>query len=93
MGRFFRRINHELYKFSMMYKELEVSAHAAAASFYLFLSIIPMIALVLTIVPYFPVTQEQLSKFLSIVLPGTLDSFIDSVTLQMTAQRLFLISA
>ena len=51
----------------MMYKELEVSAHAAAASFYLFLSIIPMIALVLTIVPYFPVTQEQLSKFLSIV--------------------------
>ena len=78
MGRFFRRINHELYKFSMMYKELEVSAHAAAASFYLFLSIIPMIALVLTIVPYFPVTQEQLSKFLSIVLPGTLDSFIDS---------------
>ena len=89
MGRFFRRINHELYKFSMMYKELEVSAHAAAASFYLFLSIIPMIALVLTIVPYFPVTQEQLSKFLSIVLPGTLDSFIDSVTLQMTAQNPF----
>ena len=73
----------------MMYKELEVSAHAAAASFYLFLSIIPMIALVLTIVPYFPVTQEQLSKFLSIVLPGTLDSFIDSVTLQMTAQNPF----
>lgn len=83
MGKIIRRLNHEIYKFSMMYKELEVSAHAAAASFYLFLSIIPMIALVLTIVPYFPVSQEQLTKFLSIVLPGTLDSFIDSVTLQM----------
>ena len=73
----------------MMYKELEVSAHAAAASFYIFLSIIPLIALVLTIVPYFPVSQEQLTKFFYIVLPGNLDSFIDSVTLQMTEQNPF----
>ena len=70
----------------MMYKELEVSAHAAAASFYLFLSIIPLIALFLTIIPYSPITQEQLNKFLSIILPTNLESFINAVTLQMYGQ-------
>ena len=73
----------------MMYKELEVSAHAAAASFYLFLSIIPLVALFLTIIPYSPITQEQLNKFLSIILPTNLESFINAVTLQMYGQGPF----
>jgi len=70
-------------KFSMMYKELEVSAHAAAASFYLFLSIIPLIALVLTIIPYTHLKQEQIIEFFSYILPTNLDYFVQSVTLQV----------
>ncbi|MBR3040876.1 MAG: YihY/virulence factor BrkB family protein [Lachnospiraceae bacterium] len=82
----------EIRRYSLMYKELEVSAHAAAASFYIFLSIIPLIGLFLTIIPYSPITRDQLSKFLSLILPGSLDSFVDSVTLQMYGQGpLFLI--
>ena len=90
--RFFQKAYFEVRKFSLMYKELEVSAHAAAASFYLFLSIIPLIGLFLTIIPYSPITQEQLVKFLSLILPASLDAFIDAVTLQMYGQGpLFLI--
>ena len=83
MSNFIRKTTFEIKKFSMMYKELEVSAHAAAASFYLFLSIIPLIALVMTIIPYTPLTQEQVNEFLSYIMPTNLDLFIESVTLQM----------
>lgn len=79
----------EIRRYSLMYKELEVSAHAAAASFYIFLSIIPLIGLFLTIIPYSPITRDQLSKFLSLILPGSLDSFVDNVTLQMYGQGPF----
>ena len=89
MRRFFQKAYFEIRKFSYMYKELEVSAHAAAASFYLFLSIIPLIGLFLTIIPYSPITQDQLSKFLSLILPTSLDAFIDAVTLQMYGQGPF----
>ena len=84
-----RNVVREIRRYSMMYKELEVSAHAAAASFYIFLSIIPLIGLFLTIIPYSPITREQLSKFLSIILPASLDSFVDNVTLQMYGQGPF----
>ena len=83
MRKFIQRAYFEIKKFSLMYKELEVSAHAAAASFYLFLSIIPLIALVLTIIPYTPIKQEQLNQFLSLILPASLESFIEATTLQM----------
>ncbi len=83
MRKFIQRAYFEIKKFSLMYKELEVSAHAAAASFYLFLSIIPLIALVLTIIPYTPIKQEQLNQFLSLILPTSLESFIEATTLQM----------
>ena len=83
----FQKASFEVKKFSMMYKELEVSAHAAAASFYLFLSIIPLIALVLTIIPHTPLTQEQVTSFLSLILPTNLDPFIQAVTLQMFDDR------
>ncbi len=83
MKKFLKKTSFEMQKFSMMYKELEVSAHAAAASFYLFLSIIPLIALVLTIIPYTPLKQEQIIEFFSYILPTNLDYFVQSVTLQV----------
>ena len=83
MKKFIQRAYYEIRKFSLMYKELEVSAHAAASSFYIFLSIIPLIALVLTIIPYTPIKQEQLNEFLSLILPMSLNTFIESATVQM----------
>lgn len=83
MKEFLKKASFELQKFSLMYKELEVSAHAAASSFYLFLSIIPLIALVLTIIPYTPLKQEQINEFLSFILPTNLNSFVEAVTLQV----------
>lgn len=83
MKEFLKKASFEIQKFSMMYKELEVSAHAAAASFYLFLSIIPLIALVLTIIPYTPLKHEQINTFLAFILPTSLDNFVQAVTLEM----------
>ena len=84
MRNFIQKASFEIQKFSMMYKELEVSAHAAASSFYLFLSIIPLIALVLTIIPYTPLKQEQIQAFMEYIIPSrSLNNFVEAVTLQM----------
>lgn len=74
-----------------MYKEVEASTFASASSFYVFLSIIPLIALLFTIIPYTPLTQEMITDFFVNALPPTFETFIHTVVVQVYGENILLL--
>lgn len=56
-------------------KKDNISAHAASAAFFIFVSLIPMLILICSILPYTPVEEADLMLAVTDILPTTLDSF------------------
>ena len=48
--------------FSAQMKKQNISAHAASIAFFFFLSIVPMLIMICAILPYTPLTEENLVK-------------------------------
>lgn len=88
---FLKKGFREIKCFMDMYKEVEASTFASASSFYVFLSIIPLVALLFTIIPYTPLTQEMVINFMVKALPPTFDTFIESVVVQVYGQGLIML--
>lgn len=57
-----------------------ISAHAAACAFYMFLSLVPFIALAAAILPYTGLSQDVLLDFINSYIPSALRSIIENVT-------------
>ena len=57
-----------------------LAAHAAACAFYMFLSLVPFVALAASILPYTGLQQQDLISFLSRYIPVALKDIIISVT-------------
>ena len=55
-------------------------AHAAACAFYMFLSLVPFVALLMSILPYIGVSQQDLIGYLSRYIPEALETMIISIT-------------
>lgn len=55
-------------------------AHAAASAFFMFLSLVPFVALITAILPYTGLSQEALIGFLSRYIPDALEELIVSLT-------------
>lgn len=53
-----------------------VSAHAASTAFFLFLSLIPLLMLVCSILPYTPVTESMLMQFMVDLTPDSADGLM-----------------
>lgn len=56
----------------MEINKCHVSAYAASAAFFMFLSLIPILLLVCSILPYTPVTEADLMEVLAQILPTSL---------------------
>lgn len=56
-----------------------ISSIAAATAFWFFLSIVPMVILAVSVLPYTALRREQLLLFLSPVLPSSLQELISSI--------------
>lgn len=59
-------------KFSREISECHISAYAASAAFFMFLSLIPILLLVCSILPYTPVTEADLMESVAQVFPTSL---------------------
>lgn len=59
-------------KFTIEINNCHVSAYAASAAFFMFLSMIPILLLICSILPYTPVTEADLMEILAQVLPASL---------------------
>lgn len=58
--------------FTTQINKCHVSAYAASASFFMFLSLIPILLLVCSILPYTPVTEADLMELMAQILPVSL---------------------
>ncbi len=65
--------------FSAQMKKQNISAFAASTAFFLVLSIVPMLILICTIIPYTPLTEENLVRAVTEITPDRLDSLVESL--------------
>lgn len=78
--------------FSRAFKTAQVSTYASSAAFYIFLSIIPIIVLLFTIVPYTPLTEEGVLRVLLEILPDSLDGFTTGIVAEVYDKNVAILS-
>ena len=65
--------------FSRQMKKQNISAYAASIAFFFFLSIVPMLMMLCAIIPYTPVTEENLVQAVTDVVPDMVDAMVVSL--------------
>ena len=78
-----RKIYRIWQEFSLQMNEHHISAYASSAAFFTFLSLIPMLLLLISAIPYTPITKATLMMFVTKILPQNMEplsvSIIDEV--------------
>lgn len=85
---YYNRINN----FLQLCKENHLDSHSAAAAFFMFVSVIPFLIMILAIIPYTPLTDKSILSMLDFLLPDTLDSFANSIMNQLTQKSITAVS-
>lgn len=74
---------HKLYliaqDFSAQMKKQNISAFAASIAFFFFLSVVPMLIMICTIIPFTPLTEENLVEAVTDVTPDKIDPLVESL--------------
>ncbi|MCI8287554.1 MAG: YihY/virulence factor BrkB family protein [Lachnospiraceae bacterium] len=60
-------------------KRQNISTYAASIAFFFFLSVVPMLMMICTIIPYTPLTEENLVELVTDVLPDQIDPLAESL--------------
>ncbi|MCI9144030.1 MAG: YihY/virulence factor BrkB family protein [Lachnospiraceae bacterium] len=60
-------------------KRQNISTYAASIAFFFFLSVVPMLIMICTIIPYTPLTEENLVELVTDVLPDQIDPLAESL--------------
>ena len=68
-----RKLVAFLFDFSGKMKKQDITTFAACTAFFFFLSIVPMLIVICTIIPYTPVTEEDLVEAVTDVTPDQVD--------------------
>lgn len=73
-------------------KRDNISAHAASAAFFIFLSVIPILILITSILPYTPIQEAALMTAVTDVLPTSMDAFAVSLINEIYGKSIAIIS-
>jgi membrane protein len=65
--------------FSLQMKRQNISAYAASTAFFIFVSLVPMLVMICTIIPFTPLTEEILVTAVTDVTPDVMDSLAESL--------------
>ncbi len=65
--------------FARQMKEKNISAFSASTAFFFFISLVPMLILVCTIIPYTPMTEENLIEAITDVMPESVDGLVVNI--------------
>ena len=60
-------------------KKRDISTYAASTAFFFFLSVVPMLIMICTIIPYTPLTEENLVELVTDLLPDQIDPLAESL--------------
>lgn len=63
-------------EFTRNMKKENISAFASSAAFFIFLSLVPILIVICTIIPYTPLTEENLVTVITEVTPGIVDEVV-----------------
>nr|WP_289765445.1 YihY/virulence factor BrkB family protein [uncultured Acetatifactor sp.] len=74
-----RQLFNILLDFSAKMKKQNISTFAASTAFFFFLSIVPMLIMVCTIIPYTPLTEENLVEAVTDLTPDQVDGLAKSL--------------
>lgn len=87
-----KELYNKIYEFGQLCKRNHLDSHSAAAAFFMFVSIIPFIILVLAIIPFTPVTDANILAIAEAFLPNRLDSYAVDIMNQLSEESLTLVS-
>lgn len=65
--------------FSAQMKKQNISAHAASIAFFFFLSIVPMLMVLCMIIPYTPLTEQNLMETVTDLIPDKVEPLVASL--------------
>lgn len=60
-------------------KKRDISTYAASIAFFFFLSVVPMLIMICTIIPFTPLTEENLVELVTDFLPDQVDTLAESL--------------
>lgn len=69
-----RKIYLILQDFSLQMKKQNISSYASSTAFFFFLSLVPMLIVLCTVLPYTPLTEENLVTLVTDITPEQVDS-------------------
>ena len=72
--------------------KLSISTFSASSAFYVFLSLVPIVILICSIVPYTSITQQDVNRFFSDIIPATTQPFFDNIIADIYQRSLVTIS-
>lgn len=82
----YKKIFRIFYEFGKQMTIKNISSFAASTAFFLFISLIPILYLVCSILPYVNLTQETLRESINAVLPGVIGVFLNSIIADVYGQ-------
>lgn len=80
------------FEFSSILKKYHISAYASSAAFFTFLSLIPMLYLFFSVIPYTPITEATIMQLIKDVLPNELIPIAISMVHEMYHKRVAMLS-
>ena len=72
--------------FNFKMKEDNLNAYASSCAFFVFLSLVPMFILLITIIPYTPISASMITDIVSNELPSGMANFINSIIAEIYAK-------
>ncbi len=87
----FKNLRNKIDRYIQIVNSHSTGAYAAQAAYFFMLSLIPIILLLMTLVQYTPVTQEDVIGAVRQVFPSTVEGFIISIVRQVYAQSVTII--
>lgn len=73
------RIYYEMREFIRNMKKENLSAFASGAAFFIFLSLVPILIVVCAIIPYTPLTEENLLGLILEITPGRVEAIVINI--------------
>lgn len=66
-------------EFTTNMKRENLSAFASSAAFFIFVSLVPILIVICTIIPYTPLTQENLVRIITEITPNRMDGIVNNI--------------
>lgn len=79
MDKWFNDAYKMIREFTANMKRENLSAFASSAAFFIFVSLVPILIVICTIIPYTPLTQENLIRIITEITPNRLDGIVVNI--------------